>query len=252
MSGDGALRLAGFGGEFLLKGDERRTWVLGEFEGLDEFLLGQFLRLALDHDDLGFRADIDDVEVALFALCVGGIDDKLAIDPANAHGANGAGKRDVGDHQRGGSAVDGEDVGIVLPIGAQHRGDDLGIVEVALREERPQRAVRHAGGEDFLLAGTAFALEVAAGDFADGRGFLAVIDREREEILAGLDLGGGDGGDDDNGIAGANGDCAIGETGKFAGFDGDFIGADVARDCGRHGMYWKLPRISTEPPKFSA
>ena len=84
--------------------------------------------------------------------------------------------------------------------------------------------------------GTAFALEVAAGDFADGGRFLAVIDGEREEVLAFLDLGGGDGGDDDDGVAVADGDGAVGELGEFAGFDGDFIGADLARDCGRHGI----------------
>ena len=160
---------------------------------------------------------------------MGRVRDELAVNAADAERANRAAERNVGDHQRGGSAVDAEDVGIVLAIGGEKRGDDLRVVEVALGEERPQRAVRHATGENFLFRGTAFALEVAAGDLADrGRAF-AVLDGEREEILAFLDFGGGDGGDDDEGIAVADGDRAVGEVGELAGFDDDGVGAKGSR-----------------------
>ena len=109
------------------------------------------------------------------------------FDAADAHRADRAGERDVGDHERGARAVDGEDVGIVLAVRAEEHGDDLRVVEVALGEERAQRAVRHAAGEDFLFGGTAFALEVAAGELADRGRFFAVIDGEREPVLAFLD-----------------------------------------------------------------
>ena len=49
--------------------------------------------------------------------------------------------------------------------------------------------------------GTAFAFEITAGEFADGGRFFAVIDGEREPILAFLDGGGGDGADEDDGVA---------------------------------------------------
>ena len=89
-------------------------------------------------------------------------------------------------------------------------------------------------GEDFLLRRTAFALEVAAGELADRGRFLAVIDGEREPVLAFLDGGGGDGGDEDDGLAAADGDGAVGEFREFAGFDGDGSGADVGRDIMDH------------------
>jgi hypothetical protein len=62
----------------------------------------------------------------------------------------------------------------------------LHFVEEAFGEKRAAGAVAQARGEDFLLGRAAFALEVAAGETA-GRGiFFAVIDGEREEVLAGL------------------------------------------------------------------
>ena len=76
---------------------------------------------------------------------------------------------------------------------------------------------------------TAFALEVTAGEFAGGGRFFAVIDGEREKVLPFLDGGGGDGGDEDDGFAAADGDGAVGEFGEFAGFDDDVCGADAAR-----------------------
>jgi hypothetical protein len=158
-----------------------------------------------------------------------GLGDELAVDAADAHRADRAAERNVGDHQRGGSAVDAEDIGIVLAVGGEERGDDLRVVEVALGEKGAQRAVRHATGEDFLFRGTAFALEVAAGDFADRGGAFAVFDGQREEVLAFLDLGRGDGGDDDERVAVADGDRAVGELGQLAGFDDDGVGAKGSR-----------------------
>ena len=42
--------------------------------------------------------------------------------------------------------------GSFSPSALRSDGDDLRVVEVALGEERAQRAVRHAAGEDFLFA----------------------------------------------------------------------------------------------------
>ena len=117
-----------------------------------------------------------------------------------------------------------EDVGVVFTIGAEQDGDDLGVVEITLREQRTQRAVRHAAGEDFLFGGAAFALEVTTGEHAGGGGFFLVFHGEREPGLAVFDLGGGNGGDEDDGVTAADGDGTVGEFGEFAGFDRDRIG----------------------------
>jgi len=48
----------------------------------------------------------------------------------------------------------------------------------ALREERPDRPIDQARGQDFLLAGPALALEEAARDLAGGKRLLLIIDRQ--------------------------------------------------------------------------
>ena len=50
-------------------------------------------------------------------------------------------ERAVGQGQRGRRPVDRQDVGIVGPVGGQHRGDDLSLLGIAVGEQRPQRAV---------------------------------------------------------------------------------------------------------------
>ena len=65
---------------------------------------------------------------------------------------------------------------------------DQGLVAVALVEQRADRTVDQARGQDLLLGGPAFALEEAARDLAGGERLLLVVHGEREEIEAGLRL----------------------------------------------------------------
>ena len=81
------------------------------------------------------------------------------------------------------------------------------------------QAIDHAAGEDLLFGGAALAAKVAAGDAAGGGGLFLVFHGEGEEVLAFLDLGGGDGGDEDDGFAHGDEGGAVGEFGVFAGFD---------------------------------
>ena len=83
-------------------------------------------------------------------------------------------------HKRSRGAVDRENIGIVLAIGAEQDRDDLRVVKVAGREKRPERPIGHARGERFLFARAPFAFEIAAREFSDRRGFFAIIDGERE------------------------------------------------------------------------
>ena len=163
---------------------------------------------------------------------MGRVDHEFAADPADADRADRAVKRDVRNGQGGGGTVDAEHVGVVLTVGAEHDGDDLRLEEVVLREKRAERTIRHACGEDFFFGRPTLAFEVASGELA-GRGRLFfVVDGQREEVLAFAQLGHGDGGDEDDGVAGAHGDGAVGEFGDFAGFEGDLVLADWARDNG--------------------
>ena len=157
-----------------------------------------------------------------------GLATNLPVDAADAQRAQRAVPGNVADGQGGGGADDGEDVGIVFAVGAQEDALHLDFVEPAFGEKRADGAVGQAAGEDFLFGGAAFALEIAAGEFAGGGGLFAVIHGQGEEILAGFGLDGGHGGDQDDGFAQLDGDGAVGLFGQFAGFDDEF-------DWPRHG-----------------
>ena len=102
------------------------------------------------------------------------------FDQADAHRADRAEKRNVGKRQRGRGGVDAEHIGIVIGVGGEHEGDDLGLALEAFGEHRPDRPVDLAAGEHFALAHAAFALDEAAGKTSAGVGVFAVIDGERE------------------------------------------------------------------------
>jgi hypothetical protein len=82
---------------------------------------------------------------------------------AHARGADRALERDARERDRGRGADHRGDVGIDFGVDREHGRDDLHFVVEAVREERAQRPVDEARGEDLLLRRTALALEEAAG-----------------------------------------------------------------------------------------
>ena len=115
-----------------------------ELERFDEIGLRHFVRRAFNHDDVVFGADVNKIEIALRALRVCGVGDELAIDAADAHGADRARKRNVGNAKRGRSAIKRENIRIIFTIRAEKEADDLRVVEVSRRKEWPQRPIDHA------------------------------------------------------------------------------------------------------------
>ena len=80
------------------------------------------------------------------------------------------------------AAIIASDVGVVHAVVAQHVAHHLDFLAEALGEQRPDRAVDQAHGQDLLGRRAPFALEEAAGDLARGLGLLAVVDGQREEV----------------------------------------------------------------------
>ena len=74
-------------------------------------------------------------------------------------------------------------------------------------------------------AGAALAAREAAGDLADGVEALFVVDRQREEIDAFARVGHA-GRDEDDGVALAHGDGAVGLLGEDAVLDGEGLAPD--------------------------
>jgi hypothetical protein len=128
----------------------------------------------------------------------------------------GAVERDAGKGHGGGGSDHRRDVGVHLGVAREHRRDDLHFIVEATREERTQRPVDQSAREDFLLRGTALALEEPPRDAARGVGLLLVVDGEREEILARFHVGAADAGDEDHGVIDGDEAGAIGLAGDFA------------------------------------
>ena len=80
-------------------------------------------------------------------------------------------------------------------IDGEHRGDDVHVVAHGTVKERADRAIDHARAEDRRLRGTAFSLDVAAGDLSGSVVAFLKVHQQREEIQsrAGL-VGHADGG----------------------------------------------------------
>ena len=209
---DGLLQL-------FLEVDERLERAVAEEDGLGHDVFGQQLGAGLDHHDRVTRARDDQVELRLRQLAEGRVDHELAVDAADAHGADGAVEGDLADGQRGRRGDGAEDVGLVLLVGRKDRDDELDVVLVALREERPDGAVGQACRQRGRLRRARLALDEAARDLARGVHALLEFDRQREEVESGPRVR-AVGGAEHQGVAVANGDRAAGQTCEPAGLDG--------------------------------
>ena len=225
--GEGPGFLGGMLGQFDDRLDHRLEAGVAEGDGAEHDFLGELLRLGLHHQHAFGGAGDHQVELAALHLVGGRVQDVLAVLIADAGGGDRAEERDAGQRQRGRAADQGDDVGVVLQVVAEHGGDDLDLVAEAVGEQRADRAVDQAGFQDLVLGRAAFALEEAAGDLAGGERLFLVVDGEREEVLAGLGGLHADGGAQHDGVAVAGHDGAIGLAGDLAGFQDQLAAAPV-------------------------
>jgi hypothetical protein len=171
-----------------------------ELQCLDDLALLHLAGARLHHHDVGVGGRDHQVERGLVQLGESGVQDHLPLDQPHADRGDRLGEGNVGDHERGRRAGDAEDVGVVQLVRAEDRAHDLDLVPVAVREERTERAVDEAAGEDLLLRRPPFPLEEAAGNAPRGVGLFPVFDAEREEVLLDRVLA-GDRGAEHHGLA---------------------------------------------------
>ena len=221
--------------ELLLEVDQRLEGAVAEQDPLGHDLLGQDLGTRLDHHDRVARSRDDQIEVGVLELAVGRVDDELATDAADSHGPDRAHERDLADGQRRGGRDGADHVGIVLLVRREDGQHDLDVVLVALGEQRPDRPVRQAGGEDRGLRRTGLALDEAARDLARGVHPLLEVDREREEVEAGPRIR-AVGRAEDHRVAEANRDGASGQQGDAAGLDGKGATGELGLEDLRQGV----------------
>ena len=187
----------------------------------------------LDHVDAVLVAGEHQVEVAELELGDRRVDHELragvGVDAAHAHGGHRALEGRVGDAERGAGGGAGDHVGIGLAVMAEHQSLQLDLVQEALGEERADRTVDHAHGEDFLLRRRAFALAEAAREAADRGVLLAVVAGQREEVDARARIG-AHGGGEHHGLAEGAHDGAAGQLGHLAGLELEGASADLCLD----------------------
>src|SRR5229473_209754 len=168
--------------QLVLQLEDRAHLLMCGEERLEDRLFVDDVGAAFEHHDRIGRGGDHQRDVAVLEIADKGIDDELAIDPAHAHGGNGAVVRYVGDFQRGRRRDQREHIRIVVAVRGKHRNDDLRFLVVALGEQRTHRAVDKARRENFLLRRTSLALEETAGNLAGGEGPFLVVDGEREKV----------------------------------------------------------------------
>ena len=184
------LRLADRLREVDLRRDDLLDLLVGLEDRVEQRRFGELVGAGLDHHHRVAGAGDDEIELGDVPQAVGRVHDQLAVDEAHAHGADRIEERDVGEGERRRGAVERQHVGIVLAVGREHEGDDLRLVVVPLGEQRAQRPVDQAGGDDLLLGRPPLALEEAARDAPGGIGVLLVVDGQGEEVaLQPLSLG---------------------------------------------------------------
>ena len=214
-----ALLLADLLAQLELGGADLPDRVVGHLERFEHDLLAHALGARLDHEDGVGGAGDHEVELRLVHAAHRRVHDDLAVQKAHAHGAHGTGPRHVRDHDRRRSAVDRKDRGVVLLVHGQHGRHHLDVEPEAVREQRAQRPVRQARGEDGGLAGPALAAHESAGDLACRVQLLFVVAGQREEVDAFPRLLRHHHRAEDDGVALANDHGSVRLLGRSAGLD---------------------------------
>src|SRR5260221_4965528 len=197
--------------------DHRLEALMAEHHGAQHDLLRELLGLGFDHQHSLAGSGDDKVDRPCRQILDLRVDYVLAVDIADACTGDRAEERDAGERHRGRGADQRDEIGIVLQIVAQHRADDLRLVEKAGCEERTDRPVDQTRDQRLFFRRPSLAFEEAARDLASGEGLLLVVDSEWEEILSRLRRAARHRGAQHRRLAIRRHDGAIGLPGNLAG-----------------------------------
>ena len=159
-------------------------FVMSKEDGFQHQFFGNFIRARFHHQDGITSAADGQMQRALGALLLIGVDDQLAVHTAHDHGAGGAVPRNIADRQRRrGTDHRGHFRGNIF-VNTQAGSHHLNVVAHSLGEQGPQGTVDQAAGQGRLFGGTTLALDEAAGNLAHGILLFFKVHSQREEIHA--------------------------------------------------------------------
>ena len=234
------LRLADLRLDLLDEGDDLLVRLVAGHDALIHLLVGDDVGPGLDHGDARVRGGHRHGHAAHGALGGGGVDHIGAVHQADGDAGDRAVPRDVGDRERHTHAHHAGDLGRAVVVHAHHGAHHRNVVAHVLREQRADRAVDHAAGEDRLVRRAALTLEEGAGDFAHGVELLLEIDGEGEEVDALARFGGSRNRHVHDRLAVADEAGAVGQAGHLAGFNHERPAGEVCFKRAEIFKHWGI------------
>ena len=146
-------------------------------------LFRQLLRFRFHHQHGSFGTGNDQVHLAVFALCLTGVQHVFAVDVTHARSADRAIERHARNRQCSADSDQSCDVGINFRVQRNGVHHHVHVVVEAFWEQRTNRTVDQAAGKGLQLAGLGFTLEEAAGNLAGCVCFLNVVHGQGEKVL---------------------------------------------------------------------
>ena len=192
---------------------------MAQAERLQHRFFRNLMRAGLNHDDRVLGAGHDQVEVGFRELLQGRVDQQAAVDHAHSHAADRPRVGNAADLQRDRRTGHGQGGRVLLLIGAEHGGDDLDVVAEVLGKQRSHGPVDHPAGQDRGLGGPAFAPRKRPRDAAGSVELLLVVTGQRKKVDSFSRSLRGHSGDQENCVARANHDRAVGLLGHVTGFN---------------------------------
>ena len=205
------------------EGDHFAVDLLALGNGGQHHIFGDFIGAALHHDNLIRRADHGQVQVAVLALLIIGVDDNLTLYQSHIDAADGTMEGNVRNGQGKGGAQHTGDFRQEVRLHRKHRHDHGNVVAHILGEEGTDGTVHQTGIEDGLVGGTALPFDKGAGDAAHRVHLLLKVHRQGEEVDAVAGLLGSGHVDQDSGAAVLDQNGAVGKAAHLSGFKYDLL-----------------------------
>ena len=137
---------------------------------------------SLNHDNRALGTGDNQVQIRLGLLRKARVDYKFTLNAANAHCANGAIPRDIGDCECCRSGDNTPGIWYAVKIHRKRHYNNLNVIAHTIREQGAKGSINQTGGENSFFGWAATALDKSAWDFTNGVLSLFIITGEGEEI----------------------------------------------------------------------